>query len=159
MSGAVVSATSSKFHPAKKVNTSMAAILVRVLLMSAVCGACGQFGNLEIKWETSAAGGRPRVTEDRSVDFTPPKDVRRTSLSQLPISTLSEIVTSLGGTCERCVSRGHWVSRVRSACLELAPKALKKSLSDRGVKCEGCTMREQYLDRLLDSVHLPMVRK
>lgn len=130
-----------------------------VVLACLARGARTQFGNLEIKWETSAAGGRPRVTEDRSVEFSPPDDVRRVSLAELPISTLSDIVSGLGATCESCANRGHWLSRVRSACLELPPKALKRSLNDRGVKCEGCTMREHYLDRLLDSVHLPVVSK
>ena len=72
---------------------------------------------------------------------------------------MTEIVTGLGASCETCATRGHWISRVHAACLEMGPKALKKSLSDRGVKCEGCTMREHYLDRLLDSVHLPLVNR
>ena len=119
----------------------------------------GQFGNLEIKWESSASGDKPRLSEDRTVEWTPPKDIRRTSLANLPISSLSDIVEGLGASCDSCSTHSHWVSRVRSACYELAPKALKKSLSARGVKCEGCAMREHYLDRLLDSVHLPLQRK
>jgi len=51
----------------------------------------------------------------------------------------------------------NWVSRVRAACLESSPKALKAGLAARGIKCDGCNMREQYLDRLLDSVHLPVI--
>ena len=35
-------------------------------------------------------------------------------------------------------------------------KKLKAALAARGIKCEGCSSREHYLDRLLDSVHLPL---
>lgn len=125
-----------------------------------LCAAGAQFGNLEIKWETSANGAsRPRVAEDQHVEFVPPEHVRKVSLSELPVSALTDIMTGLGASCETCATRGHWLSRVRAACLEMGPKALKKSLNDRGVKCEGCTMREHYLDRLLDSLHLPRVNR
>merc|ERR1712046_341165 len=140
----------------------MGALALRALVTFILCGATdAQFGNLEVKWEGSAtaSGGRPRVTDPSVRHWKPPEDIRRTSLVDLSIDALADIVRGLGARCDSCATQGHWVSRVRSACLELAPKALKASLKDRGVKCEGCTMREHYLDRLLDSVHLPKLSK
>ena len=164
-----------------------AAARTLLLLHRAHC-AYAQFGNIEVKWDSQqttggSSGQRPRVaTEPRLREFAPPEDVRRRGLAELPLETLMETVTSLGTECSECSTRGHWVSAVRSACLEvrtpthttparalgraalthlrvrpqLPPKKLKAALIARGIKCEGCSSREHYLDRLLDSVHLPL---
>ena len=150
-----------KAHHPQSTNAAFTSRMMRLACCTfMLCAAGAQFGNLEIKWETSANGAsRPRVAEDQHVEFVPPEHVRKVSLSELPVSALTDIMTGLGASCETCATRGHWLSRVRAACLEMGPKALKKSLNDRGVKCEGCTMREHYLDRLLDSLHLPRVNR
>lgn len=133
--------------------------LLTLLLFTLASRASSQFGNLEVKWDRTDDGSapRPRVADEPTRHWDPPADIRRTSLAALAVPVLSGIVSGFGKTCESCVTHGHWVSRVRAACLESSPKALKAGLAARGIKCDGCNMREQYLDRLLDSVHLPVI--
>ena len=59
--------------------------------------------------------------------------------------------------CGACVSHGHLVSRIRSTCLSISGKEVKRQLTKRGVKCAGCSSREHYVDRLLDVVHMPIL--
>ena len=135
-----------------------------VLAGSLLAGVHG-FGNLAVNWQAEGTDGAttPLVTLGNGVDkthkkdFKAPPDIRRSNLETLPIAELSSILTGMGRTCERCVSVGHWTSKVRHTVLELQNKALKAQLSKRGVRCEACSQREQYIDRLLDSVHLPYV--
>ena len=48
-------------------------------------------------------------------------------------------------------------SQVRQCILEMQTKQLRSQLQLRGVPCESCTQREQFMDKLLDHVHLPVV--
>ncbi len=123
-----------------------------------------QFGNINVEWPSASASAsssatrHPRVATERASKLATswaPGD-RRHALSQLSVDALGKIVTGLGATCDSCEGIGHWVAKVRGAVLDLPPKQLRVQLSKRGVKCEGCTTREQLLDRLLDSVHLPL---
>ena len=84
--------------------------------------ASAQFGNLEVKWDSSSAGSHPRVegSSGRSQEGSSPEDERRRGLPDLPIAALKEIVAGLGASCDACTTHGHWVSRVRSACLEVS---------------------------------------
>ena len=88
-------------------------------------------------------------------DFKPPADVRRSSLEALSLDELTVILTRMGRKCDECTTIGHWASKVRHTVLELKNKAIQNQLTKRGVRCESCSSREQYVDRLLDSVHLP----
>ena len=153
----------SKRHPAALFHVfripTFVFMRVCCVLLLALSAVSSQFGNLEVKWDKDSTGQGPRVTEESTNNWVAPADVRRTSLAELPIDTLIVIVKGMGKTCTKCVTQGHWVSRVRSACLESTPKNLKAALTARGIKCNGCSMREHYLDRLLDSVHLPVLLK
>jgi len=109
------------------------ALPTTLLLMCS--SAAAQFGNIEVKWDSSGSG-RPRVAEDRTIEFTAPEDVRRHGLAALPLDTLTEIVHSLGAKCETCTTRGHWVSRVRSACLEVcASSTAPEPIAHDGIPC------------------------
>lgn len=130
--------------------------LALALSLALVARAAGQFGTLGINWEQGSTGSKPRLAEDKSITHRPARDVRRTALASLPMPQLQAVAASLKATCDSCVTAAHWVAHIRGTCLEASPKALKAHLSKRGVKCAGCTMREHYLDRLLDSVHLPV---
>ena len=123
-----------------------------VLLLAV--GAHAQFGNANVQWDSNA---QPSVKAPGSVptrDHVAPPNARRTGLMQLPVATLTEILASLNAECPTCQSHGHFVSRIRAACLAMGPKALKAQLAKRGLRCDGCTMREHYMDRVLDTVHL-----
>ena len=124
------------------------------LLPCLVAHALAQFGNAHVQWDAQA---NPTVTTPDTVPTRNVKvtaDGRKTGLMSLPIATLTEILSGLNVECTECESVGHFVSKVRSTCLGLGPKALKVQLAKRGVKCEGCTQKEHYLDRVLDTVHL-----
>ena len=116
--------------------------------------AAGQFGTAHVSWDSK---NNPSVSTPGEVpmrEFAPPVDGRRTGLSQLPVTALHDILAGLNTECPSCETTGHYVSRIRSQCLALGPKALKQQLTKRGLRCDGCTMREHYLDRVLDTVHL-----
>ena len=124
------------------------------IVLACASGACAQFGNAHVQWDSNA---NPTVSMPGAVpsrEFTAPADGRRTSLARLPVVALTDILTGLSAECDACQTRGHFVSRIRSACLALGPKALKAQLAKRGVRREGGTMREHYLDRVLDTIHL-----
>ena len=129
-----------------------ARLLGLTLLFLLTITAHAQFGNAHVHWDNA----HPTVltNEAPTVDYTAPADGRHNSLSSHSIMQLSEILTGLNTECTSCETLGHYVSKIRAACLALPPKALKSQLSARGVKCEGCTMREHYLDRVLDTIHL-----
>jgi hypothetical protein len=128
-------------------------------LISALAPAIvhAQFGNLNVQWPTSSSqeGTAPRLASDPLRDYKAPKDARRLALAALGADDLSVIATQLGAACETCESTGHWVSLIRSAVLSLAPNAIQRHLTKRGVRCKACTTREALIDRLLDTVHLP----
>ena len=89
-----------------------------------------------MQWERD----EPRVNMDAPKQF----DVKQ-------VQSLKEALRSLDASCDTCKTHGHWLSRVRSVCIDLPPKKLKSVLAKRGLRCEGCTMREHYLDKLLQS--------
>ena len=124
-------------------------------VLLAACAACAaaQFGNANVQWD-SAANPTVNAGEPTLHSFKAPEDGRRTSLASLSRSSLSDILTGLNAECPACETDGHYISRIRSTCFALGPKALKAQLTKRGVKCEGCSMREHYLDKVLDTVHL-----
>ena len=126
---------------------SRAIVCLHVALLPAV--SC-QFGNAQVNWENS----NPTVTTPKA-----PEPSQHLSLEQLPKAMLTDILNGLNAKCATCETHGHYVSRIRSACLSLGPKALKAQLALRNVRCDGCTMREHYLDRVLDTVHILAVRK
>jgi hypothetical protein len=111
------------------------------------------FGNAHVQWDNT----NPVVmtSEVPLRDFKPASGTRRSGLTALAKPQLLETLAGLGASCESCASEGHLVSKIRAVCLELTPKNVKAALTRRGIKCEGCTNREQYLDKLLDAVHLP----
>ena len=126
-----------------------------LLLLLLLARACAQFGNANVKWDANNA---PHVTTPESVplrDYVAPKNARRTSLAAQSVAELTDILAGFNVECEACETPSHYVSKIRSACLALGPKALKAQLAKRGLRCEGCSMKEHYLDRLLDAVHLP----
>ena len=95
-----------------------------------------QFGNVQVHWDAA----QPRVQTDTApmTSYKPPTDVRREALSALPVETLSQIFTELrpGMTCDACTNRGHWVSEIRSACLEASPKVTFTSNSVATLKAD-----------------------
>ena len=124
------------------------------LLLGAFAFASAQFGNANVQWDSQA---NPTISQPDAVptqDFKATANSRRAGLASLPVAKLIEVLSGLNVECVECMTPGHYVSRVRSACLALGPKALKAQLSKRGVLCEGCTQKEHYLDRVLDTVHL-----
>ena len=128
--------------------------------VAAVVMAAHSFGNLDVAWTADGSSGasKPHVTADKTIkDWKPTREVRKSNLEGLTGEALMNIVTEMGRSCDTCVSIGHWASKVRHTVLELSGKQLKSHLTKRGVKCEGCTQREQYVDLLLDSVHLKLV--
>ena len=133
-------------------------MLLSLLLLLCLPRALAQFGNANVKWDSS---NQPHVTTPESVptrEYSAPANGRRTSLNAQPVSTLTEILTGLKTECEACVTRTHYVSKIRSTCLALGPKALKEQLKLRGIRCSGCTQREHYLDKVLDTVHMSPAR-
>jgi hypothetical protein len=140
------------------------------LLLSAwLSGVVAQFGNAQVQWENA----NPTVTTP-----TAHANADQASLQQLSAEDLVGVLSGLNVECDSCNTRGHYISRIRSACLSMGPKALKAQcvisqtpvlllvprrrarcpcgrLAARGVACDGCTMREHYLDRVLDTVHVP----
>ena len=124
--------------------------LLPCLLAHASC----QFGNAHVQWD---AQSNPTVTAPNAVpirDIKVTADGRKRGLMSLPVETLTEILSGMNVECATCQTLGHYVSKVRSTCFGLGPKALKAQLAKRGVKCEGCTQKEHYLDRVLDTIHL-----
>ena len=111
----------------------------------------GQFGNANVQWDNA----KPTVTTPTAAHHAP---TDHASLQQLSTEALTGILSGLHTTCDTCETHGHYVSRIRSACLALGPKALKAQLALRGVRCEGCTMREHFLDRVMDTIHMPSTK-
>ncbi|KAL1496303.1 hypothetical protein AB1Y20_016265 [Prymnesium parvum] len=132
------------------------------LLCLSLCAppASAAFGNLDVSWQSEgkADAKAPKVTLDRPLaQFKPSSELRHSNLEGLQPRELASILEAMGGECAACGSVAAWASKVRHAVLELPNKRLKAELKRRGVKCEGCTQREQYVDLLLDCVHLPQV--
>lgn len=135
------------------------ALLPPLLLMLLCVHVRAQFGNAHVKWDSS---NNPHVTTPESVppqEFTATASSRRTGLAAHPVAKLSQILAGLNAECEACETQSHYISKIRSTCLSLGPKALKAQLTKRGIRCEGCTMKEHYLDRVLDTVHLSPKKK
>lgn len=132
---------------------------VFVLLLQASASRA-QFGNLNVQWDKEATTGgttaQPRLASEALREYKASPDVRRQALPELSSDKLQAIVSGFAGaSCAHCTTQPHWVSRVRHAVLDLPPKLLRAQLTKRGIKCEACTTREQLVDRLLDTVHLP----
>ena len=136
--------------------------MLRLCLACALVAPACAFGNLDVNWMADASGGSdekaPTVAADKTIkNWKPTPELRRHNLESMPVEDLTGIVTAMGASCETCTTSRHWVSKVRHTVLDLQNKKLKAELKKRGLKCEGCTQREQYVDLLLDSVHLPLV--
>ena len=134
--------------------------LMLTFLAATLVAATHSFGNLDVNWMADGTTGstQPHVAADKTIkDWKPTREVRKRNLEGLSIDTLTNIVTEMGSSCETCASTPHWTSKVRHTVLELTNKQLKSQLTKRGVKCEKCNQREQYIDLLLDSVHLKFV--
>ena len=127
-----------------------------VLLLALVPTTLSQFGNAFVQWDANAVPTvhTPGLPAQREY-IAPSGKSRRESLLQLDQKSLIEILSKLDAeTCMTCETNGHYISKIRAACLGLGPKGLKQQLLKRGVKCDGCTMREHYLDKVLDTIHL-----
>ena len=113
------------------------------------------FGSANVEWDSN---NNPSVATNEPPlrDFKAPAGTRQSGLSSLAIEDLAAILEGVGVACDACQTRGHYISRVRSACLDLPAKQVRAQLTKRGVRCDGCTSREQFLDKLLDSAHLPV---
>lgn len=120
----------------------------------AVC-APAQFGTANVQW----ANANPTVGESPPLrNVKAPLGSRQTSLQSLSVEELRTILEDgFSDKCGACVSHGHLVSRIRSTCLSISGKEVKRQLTKRGVKCAGCSSREHYVDRLLDVVHMPIL--
>ena len=120
-----------------------------------LCPVHAAFGNAFVQWDSANPSVR---TDDVPLqDFKPPQGTRRNGLEALGIEPLVQILEGLGSTeCKLCNTKGHYISKIRAAVLALGPKAVKSQLARRGLTCSGCSSREQFLDQLLDSVHLPL---
>ena len=133
--------------------TSRRLCLAAILALLAV--ATAQFGTASVQWNNNA---KPTV----STNEVPLQNVktaagtRQSGLEALPLESLKDIVGGFGHECSVCETRGHWISRIRSACLDLSPKQVKRQLTRRGIGCPSCSTREHYLDKLLDTVHYPL---
>ena len=122
--------------------------------------ARAQFGNAQVQWDASANPNVIVPNMEPLKEFKATKGSRSTGLAALSIEELSAIQAGLGvGECPLCTTQGHYISSIRHACLDLGAKAVKSQLVKRGLRCEGCTTREQYLDKLLDAVHVPLKKK
>ena len=122
--------------------------------------ALAQFGNAQVQWDSSANPNVIVSNHEPLKEFKASKGTRSTGLAALSLDELSAIQAGLGvGDCPLCTTRGHYISSIRHGCLDLGAKAVKAQLVKRGLRCEGCTTREQYLDKLLDAVHLPMKQR
>ena len=130
------------------------------LLVSSLLAMVAAFGNLDVSWMADTSSGSdakaPTVGSEKTLkNWKPTPEVRRSNLESLSVEELTGILSAMGGSCTTCTVSGHWISKVRHTVIDLQNKKLKSELRKRGVKCEGCTQREQYVDMLLDSVHLP----
>ena len=112
--------------------------------------------NLNVEWQVEASGDTTPLVKDQLADPKVKPDARLNNLFGLNTEALSAIVTSFGGTCDTCSTTGHWVSKVRHSMLEMNNRVLRTHLTKRGIKCGECTQREHFLDRLIDTVHLPI---
>ena len=131
-------------------------------LAAALVASASAFGNLDVSWMADSKSGSeakaPTVAADKTrKNWKPTSEMRRSNLESLSVEALTGIVAAMGASCDTCSTSRHWVSKVRHTVLDLQNKKLKAELRKRGIKCEGCTQREQYVDLLLDSVHLPLV--
>ena len=140
---------STRFRPMTSRSLRIAAIFAMLAVAS------GQFGTASVQWSNNA---KPTVSTNdvplQNVKTT--AGTRQSGLEALSLESLKEIVDGFGQECGPCETRGHWISHIRSACLDLPPKQVKKQLSRRGINCPSCSTREHYLDRLLDTVHFPL---
>ena len=84
---------------------------------------------------------------------------RRSNLQTMSSEELQSVTRSFKlPWCKTCETHEHWQSIVRHGILEMEQSKLKAQLTMRGIKCEGCTAIEHYVDKLLDSVHVPYGR-
>ena len=129
------------------------------LVLLSLTGSSAQFGNLNVQWAQDEANGgsdaKPHMANDQPAQLD--GLTRVSGLNGLSQTRLEEIVESFSLKCDTCTTTGHWISRVRSGILEMHVRQLKAQLNKRGVKCEKCVQREHYIDKLLDSAHLPQV--
>ena len=140
----------------------MKRLLLCAWLATALVASASAFGNLDVSWMADGKSGSeakaPTVAADKTrKNWKPTPEMRRSNLESMSVEALSGMVTAMGASCDTCTTSRHWVSKVRHTVLDLQNKKLKAELRKRGVKCEGCTQREQYVDLLLDSIHLPLV--
>ena len=114
--------------------------------------------NVNVEWQVEEGGATTPLVKDQELvkDHKPKPDARLNNLLNLDTDALTAIVTSFGGTCDTCSTTGHWISKVRHSMLEMNNRVLRSHLTKRGIKCGECTQREHFLDRLIDTVHLPM---
>ena len=129
------------------------------LVLLSLSGSRAQFGNLNVQWAQDEANGGNDATPHMANDQPAQLDglTRVSGLSGLSQARLEEIVESFSLKCDTCSTTGHWISRVRSGVLEMHVRQLKAQLNKRGVKCDKCVQREHYIDKMLDSAHLPQV--
>ena len=133
---------------------------IAVLALALTNLASAQFGNANINWGSEASPAVVVNNEEplRDIRNPAPRGVRQTGLASLQAAELEDILAGFG-LSRLGTTNAHMISQIRAACLGLAPKALKAQLATRGLRCDGCTHREAYLDRLLDSVHIAPKRK
>lgn len=130
------------------------------LLVFCVClGSAGaQFGNANINWNVDKEPAVVVNNEEPLREVKTPHGTRKTGLYTLSMEELKVVMDGFGLE-PRGTTPGHMISQIRGACLGLAPKGLKAQLAKRGLRCEGCQHREAFLDKLLDSVHLPLKKR
>jgi hypothetical protein len=109
------------------------AFVLAVLLFD---GTAAQM-TIDIQWEQTPNGLRPRLPalqeSEPTNDYAAPANVRTTSLADLTQEQLAAVVKGMGGSCEACTTQGHWVSAVRSACLDVRARPRTHFLATPGL--------------------------